>query len=135
MMKRKHKHTLYLLPLSVKDVDKKIDTLPDKENTVLMLDALDEDMLAVRNHSERVKRLVEISQDFPKVIITCRTQFFPSDEELPLRTGILRIGPIGMGETREYLFHKLYLSPFKDEEVDKYLRMRYPCWRAACRVF
>jgi hypothetical protein len=133
MLKRKRAFSLELLPLGIPDVDEKIKAVQNRKNTVLMLDALDEDTLAIKNHNNRVRQLVELTQGFIKVIITCRTQFFPSDEELPLRTGIIRTGPINAGEKREYVFHKIYLSPFNDGEVEKYLCKRYSFWKYAQR--
>ncbi|MDZ7302686.1 MAG: DUF1566 domain-containing protein [candidate division KSB1 bacterium] len=39
------------------------------------------------------------------------------------------MGTIGPKEAGEYFFHKLYLSPFDDGQVKKYLRLRYRFWR------
>ena len=65
---------------------------------------------------------------FKKIIITCRTQFFPKGEEIPSETGVLKLGPRKASEKGMYEFWKLYLSPFDDEEVKKYIRKRYPFW-------
>jgi len=62
---------------------------------------------------------------FKRVLITCRTQFFPSDEEIPRETGIARVGPRKAGEEAKYEFWKLYLSPLDDEQVEAFLRKRY----------
>jgi hypothetical protein len=80
------------------------------------------------DHAERVRLLLRIVHDFARVVITCRTQFFPKDEEIPRETGILKVGPRDAGEQAEYIFHKIYLSPFTDEQVRMYLKRRYPFW-------
>ncbi|MCP4688613.1 MAG: hypothetical protein GY859_11220, partial [Desulfobacterales bacterium] len=70
---------------------------------------------------------------FRRIIITCRTQFFRKDEEIPLDTGILRIGPRKAGVKGSYEFRKLYLSPFNDKDIKRYLIKRYPFWRYPIR--
>ena len=56
---------------------------------------------------------------FSRVVITCRTQFFPRDEEIPVETGIRRgLGPRKAG-AECYEFVKLYLSPFDDQDVKR----------------
>lgn len=129
LRRRYRKFELVLFPLGVPDLDKRIKKIPNKHKTVLFLDALDEDPKAINNHAERLKNLVEITRDFNRVLITCRTQFFPSDEEIPKESGIIKIVPIPAGEKSQYIFHKLYLSPFTDDQIDAYLRKRYPFWR------
>lgn len=120
---------LQLVPLGIPDADARIAQIQNKNKTVLLLDALDEDTLAIVDHAARLRDLVQLTRDFQKVLITCRTQFFPKEEEIPKETGVLKVGPLAAGETRQYLFHKLYLSPFTNEQVRDYLKKRYPLWR------
>ena len=54
---------------------------------------------------------------------------FPKDEEIPRETGIVKIGPRDAGEGATHQYYKLYLSPFSDEQVEKYVRRRYPFWK------
>lgn len=121
-----------LLPLGIPKVDQYIEKISDKENTTLFLDALDEDTLAIIDHVQRVKDIVELTRNFKKILITCRTQFFSKDEEIPQETGIVNIGDIPPKEKPQYLFHKLYISPFTDKQIEKYLKRRYPLWK--CRL-
>jgi len=125
-LRRLHKLELELLPLGIPDVDDRITKIKDKKNKVLFLDALDEDTLAIVDHVERLRTLMEFTRDFNKILLTCRTQFFPKDEEIPLETGVVKIGPKAAGEKAQYVFHKLYISPFTDQQVDEYLKRRYP---------
>lgn len=119
------KYDIVLLPLNNPDTDDKIKNVENKKSTVLFLDALDEDTKAISNHTDRISQIVSLTKDFQKIVITCRTQFFPSDEEIPRETGIIKCNPRNLGEKSEYVFHKLYFSPFNDKQINKYLKKRY----------
>jgi hypothetical protein len=125
----RRKFEINLVPLNIPDADERIAAIPNKGSTVLFLDALDEDMLAIVDHVERIRLLLKLTREFGRVVMTCRTQFFPRDEEIPKETGILKIGDRLAGEKAEYIFHKLYLTPFTNSQVHKYLRRKYPLWR------
>ena len=56
------------------------------------------------------------------MVITCRSQFFPKDEEIPTDTGVISALPTQ--GSRKFSLQKLYLAPFTDEQVDTYLRRR-----------
>ncbi len=127
--RRRRKFGLAVIPLGIPNAEEMIKAVPNKERTVLFLDALDEDTLANVDHTARVRDLLEATREFSRVVITCRTQFFPKDEEIPRETGILKVGSRTAGERAGYVFHKLYLSPFTDEQVRRYLKRRYPFWR------
>jgi hypothetical protein len=94
-----------------------------------LLDAFDEDTLAIVDHGTRLSNLLQLCGECRHVVIACRTQFFFSDEEIPHRSGVLRFGPTGPGESKEYLINKVYLSPFSDKQVREYLRRRFPIWK------
>ncbi|MCH8127478.1 hypothetical protein IIC38_16195, partial [candidate division KSB1 bacterium] len=126
LRKRRRKFEFQLIPLGIPDADKRIVRVKNKKDTVLFLDALDEDTLAIVDHVERLRILLDLSREFAKVLITCRTQFFPKEEEIPQETGIVKFGPREAGEKAEFVFHKLYLSPFTNEQVQAYLKKRYP---------
>ncbi|MBV6506265.1 MAG: hypothetical protein ILNGONEN_01838 [Syntrophorhabdaceae bacterium] len=129
--RRLHRHQrspLYVVPLGIKDADKRIHDIDNKSDTVLFLDALDEDTLAIVDHRQRLFDLCTLTREFRRVLMTCRTQFFPRAEEEPKRTGVVKLSSQKAGEPAEYIFHKLYLSPFDDKQVAKYLRRRYPLW-------
>ena len=128
---RRHGLQLALMPLNLPNTDELIKKIPDERRpvTVLCLDALDEDRQAILDHRQRLGALIELTRGFKTVVITCRSQFFPKEEEIPTETGVLKVGPIEAGESRGYSLHKLYLSPFTDEQVEKYLRRRFPLWQ------
>ncbi len=90
-----------------------------KADTVLLLDALDEDPKAHGRIDERLKELLEASRNYRQVLITCRTQFFPS-------TGLDPFGDAGRVTLGGDRCPMLFLSLFDDKQVEAYLRKRFP---------
>jgi hypothetical protein len=138
-LRRSRSSRLFVIPLGLPDVDDRISRIDDKRNTILFLDALDEDTKAISDHRVRIDELMNLCREFRRVLITSRTQFFPSDDEIPRETGVLRTGPRRIGQSARYRFWKVYISPFSDTLVRRYLRVRYPLWavfqkRAAMRL-
>ncbi len=134
---RRRKFELALVPLGIPEVDKRIEEIKQRhapKNTVLLLDALDEDTLAIVDHAARLRDLLDLTRDFHKVLLTCRTQFFPKEEEIPQETGIVRLGPRAAGVQAQHAFHKLYLMPFTDEQVQAYLKRRYSFFKKKKRA-
>ena len=130
---RRKKYHIAIIPLGHYHSDRLIADLLGKpeiepEKTVIILDGFDEDILAIVDHYARIKELMHLCEKFKRVIITCRTQFFRMEDEIPKDTGIVRFGPRKLGEGKNYEFRKLYLSPFDDRDVRLYLRKRYPFW-------
>jgi len=126
--KRRNPHKIVLLPIGIPDLKDRIEAITDQKNTTIFLDAFDEDFKAIIEHKKRLRELMELCLHFERVAISCRTQFFLDDEEIPNETGILRVGPRSGGEGSVYKFQKLYLMPLTDRQVAKYLRKRYPFW-------
>ena len=91
-----------------------IEEIAEKRKTILLLDSLDEDKTAVGRVEERILEILALTKNFHKVIITCRTQFFPARMESP--------GKIELGG---YKCYAKYLSFFDNEKVDEYLRKRF----------
>lgn len=120
--------------MGIKDADSQIQKIKDQSDTVLFLDAFDEDTRAIQNHRLRLAKLLDLCGNFRQVLITSRTQFFEKEEEIPRETGVIRVGITDLGENREYIFYKLYLSPFSDAQVTQYLKRRFHFWqRGKCR--
>ena len=122
---KRKRHRIVVVPLGVKDPEKLIDAVSSPQEVCLFLDALDEDQLAVIDHRERVRILMDCCEKFRRVLITCRTQFFLRDEEIPKETGVLKLGPRKPGESGEYEFWKIYLCSFDDYKIKHFLRKRY----------
>jgi hypothetical protein len=125
LSKRKRRR-LAVVPLGIPNALGEISKIENKRETVIFLDALDEDVKAIQDHRGRLIEIMQACVQFKRVLITCRTQFFPKDEEIPTETGIAKVGPRKPGESGTYEFWKLYLSPLNDEQVKEFLRRRYP---------
>ena len=99
------------------DVVSKIEQHPTPAQTVLLLDALDEDLAAGEDVEARIGELLQASKPFYRVILSCRTQFIPAGRQLfnqPHRITLANmVCPVR------------YLSPFTDAQVDTYLEKRY----------
>jgi hypothetical protein len=114
----RRKFNVALILLSRTHALEQIAAVPDKKHTILFLDAFDEDTKAVANHIHRLSELTDAAEDFFRVVITCRAQFFRTDEEIPRQAGILKVA--------QHRLEKLYLAPFTDRETHSYLNKRYP---------
>lgn len=124
------KFKIRLVPIWHQKAFEYIEQIPEKENTILLLDAFDEMIEAQQNHFLALKKLLDKTYSFRQIILTCRTQFFPSKEEEPNETGYFTAGERG-----EYHFQKAYLSVFDDHDVKKYLRKKYPfVWHRSKRI-
>ncbi len=96
-----------------------VSAIKNKMETILLLDSLDEDATAYGRVKERLLEILESTQHFFRVIITCRTQFFPKlEEDLMERLGWVSIDGFNCPVK--------YLSFFDDEMVTKYLNKRFP---------
>lgn len=111
-----------LIPLGYEYSIAKIKSIENKTKTILLLDAFDEDIQAIDNHERRLSEILKATEEFKYVIITCRTQFFPSENEQPTKTGYFAFGD---APDKEYKFSKLYLSVFDNRDITKYLLKRY----------
>lgn len=122
------RRSIYLISLASLNCDDLIDAIPeaDRRGIDLFLDALDEDQKAYGRVRERVAELIRRCHQFKSVVITCRTQFFTSDDEIPVETGLYKVGPVPANESKAYSFRRLYLSPFDDDQIAEYLKNRYP---------
>lgn len=92
----------------------------DPKKTILLLDAFDESKAASEDSSHAIKELLEITQNYCKVVISCRTQFYNAVNEEPqiveLRRAVL---------VEDEMFIKHYICPFTDYEVLRYLLKHY----------
>lgn len=112
-----------LLPLANPDIWNQIEKMSDHEkaNTILLLDAFDEDPKAIQNSNERLSFIIDRVKNFREILITCRVQFFSSEQSEPIETLVPKYG----GEKGYHEFQRIYLSPFDKRDVKKYLNKRY----------
>ncbi len=101
----------------------------EARKTILLLDALDEDPNIVSKDpavtdaqafQNRVDEIIAATRNFAEVVLTCRTQYFPGQEDDPYEIKVRRPDERGF-----YKLRKLYLSPFTIDEVKQYLRKKY----------
>lgn len=112
------KYNCFILKLG-KDSLENINTISFPHDTILLLDALDEDPESRHRIEERLLELITSTRKFFRVIITCRTKYFPlaSYPEYHAKNKI-KIGP--------YECPLVYISLFDDEQVHDYLEKRFP---------
>jgi len=91
----------------------------DQQHTVLLLDALDEDPTAWGRIEGRLIEILNATRNYRRVILSCRTQFFPE-------TAADAFGRPGRVQVGGYTCPMVFLSLFDDDQVDAYLRRRFP---------
>ena len=91
-------------------------------NSILLLDALDENIHASSDIIKFMNELEAETHEFSTVIITCRTQFYKDAESEP---DVWSIPNSGASRDRVIKYNKIYISPFTDQEVDTFLSERY----------
>lgn len=128
---RKHfkPFAMRLLPLGHPDTDGQIDAITNKSETILLLDAFDDDIGAEKDYRARMQEIISKTSKFLAVIITSRTQFFPSDPDIPEETGLYKFG----GNKGMHRFYRMYVSPFNTKDINHYLRRKYPIYRLKSR--
>lgn len=94
---------------------------PEKSQSILILDALDENREAAEDINVFCKKLEEITHEFRIVVISSRTQFFPDYLCEPERWMIKTNG----NKTKLIPFEQIFISPFDEKETNKYLEHKY----------
>nr|VFK36969.1 MAG: Formylglycine-generating enzyme, required for sulfatase activity, contains SUMF1/FGE domain [Candidatus Kentron sp. SD]VFK42040.1 MAG: Formylglycine-generating enzyme, required for sulfatase activity, contains SUMF1/FGE domain [Candidatus Kentron sp. SD] len=92
---------------------------PNKANTILLLDALDEDPLAWGNIKARLREILEATGDYYRVIISCRTRSL-------LASGAYSASPSGKIRIDNHACLVMFLTLFDHEQVIDYLNKRFP---------
>lgn len=123
---KRHSKHVAVVPLGRTSAIEQIGELKEKRDTVLFLDAFDEDPKAIGREGERLVELMKASSDFKNIVVTCRSQFFSSDDAIPKGSGIMYAAPRRAGQSREFPLHKLFLAPLTKEQIDLYLSKRFP---------
>jgi len=125
---RRNKLSMVLVSLSRSGYLDEIRSIPPERHaeTVLLMDAFDEDPLVFDGVAKRLETIVNLTSSFRSVVISCRSQFFASDKDIPVTTGAVRVGPTPLGVSKEYEFTRLYIAPFDGKRVRQYLRTAFP---------
>jgi hypothetical protein len=118
-----HRLAMKLAALGHPDCDDNIKNYPTEErsNTILLLDAFDEDPKAFENCSERLDSLARELQGFYKVLITCRRQFFGAETEIPAGPGLRSYGT----QVMPVVYLPKYVAPFTEDDVARFLKKRF----------
>lgn len=126
--KKNHKsrNRIAIIPLGSTDPLSQIQKLEKESETIIFLDAFDEDPNAVSDPHGRLRQLMSSASRFKNVVITCRSQFFEDDDSIPKGSGIMYPAPRKAGVSREFPLHKLFLAPFDESQVGKYLAKNFP---------
>ncbi len=103
-----------------------ISNLPDKENTILLLDALDEtpaaqDPTLFHQFQEGLQALFH---GFARVVITCRPQLFTDQKAASAATHTKKRTSTGWLQCTE-----LFLAPFDNWQINQYLNQVFPLYK------
>lgn len=131
--RRARSRRIALIPLGEPGAIDAIRRIQAKRETILLLDAFDEDPRAIEDVSTRMAEIMTAASTFKKVLMTCRTQFFASDRDIPKQTGLRRVAPRRAGESAGYQWRTVFLEPFDRKQIDQYVRHVIPWWKVEQR--
>lgn len=112
-------YVFYLGQNDIIDKIKEISKNPVACKSILILDALDENLEAIKDTSSFLYKLNAVTDNFKFVIITSRTQLFDNEDDE------LNESPILDPTLVNLKYERIYISPFDNEEIIKYLSNKY----------
>ena len=89
--------------------------------SILILDALDENLNASENFEEFRTKLEEAIKPYKFVVITCRSQFFSNEQDIPAKSSIR----INTTEKNLLNYNKIYIRPFSPDDINLYVGKKY----------
>ena len=95
-----------------------IERIANPSETVLLLDSLDEDPEAFGQVEQRLVQLLNATELFRQVIITCRTQFFPRQSAFERHGGRIKI--------KGFSCKMIFLALFSEAQISGYLKKVFP---------
>ena len=119
-------YSIYIKDLGEAKVISEIKALSDRigkkaHKSILLLDALDENLQASENFEEFRRKMEEVIAPFKFVVITCRSQFFPSEEAIPVNSGIR----VNTADKNLLSYNKIYICPFSEDDIRLYISKKY----------
>lgn len=93
----------------------------DAHQTVLILDALDENLNAAENFENFRESLENAIEPFKFVVITCRSQFFADDNSIPETSNIKK----NTVDKNLLTYNKIYICPFSPDDINLYIKRKY----------
>ena len=115
------RYMIKFVPLYNKYVIREIEEIENKQNTILLLDGLDENNEAMQDYEKFLDEIIDSTTKFYMIIISCRTHFFSNEAKEPQYINSFSVNTMQKKDS----FVKIYLSPFNDEEIEKYLNLKY----------
>ncbi len=101
-----------------RDTFAQLAALERKCDTILLLDGLNDDQIARKQRKERLLELLKIGAGFRRVLITCRTHFFPD-------IYFDRSGRQIIQGLEGYNCSVLHISPFNSQQMQALLRKQF----------
>ena len=92
--------------------------------SILLLDALDENLHASENFDDFRTKLEEVIAPFKFVVITCRSQFFSNEHEMPEYSAIR----VNKSDKNLLAYNKVYIRPFSPSDIALYISKKYKGW-------
>lgn len=122
-------YDIYLRDLGDAKVIEQIKSLSDEigdkaHRSILILDALDENLQASEDFEAFRTKLEEVIAPFKFVVITCRSQFFPNEHEMPKYSSIR----INTTDKNLLSYNKIYICPFSPSDITLYISKKYKGW-------
>lgn len=110
---------------------KNIKSITEPHKTILLLDGFDE-LPTLENTSINFKfnELIDLVAEFSTVLISCRTHFFSSETDEPFELKIKKFNTTGNGY---HIIKKIYISPFDDKDIKKYINKTFPFYDFASK--
>lgn len=130
---RRHSATMAYVNCFQSNAEQRIAAIDSPEHCVLCIDAVDEDVASIPDTRARLLDLLKCAALFRAVIVTCRSQYFRAETDVPRRTGLIRVST-GLGEEQEWELQVAYLLPFNNAEVRRFIRRRYAPWALGKRT-
>lgn len=125
-----------IVSMAGKSFENHVRSIGNKSDTILIADAFDEDPKGWGRGRDRLSDFLEMAEDFRCVIMTCRSQYFLSDDTIPRETPLALLVPRSLNQTRNYSLIRSYISPFSPKEIDAYIDRHFPLlyfWRLGKR--
>lgn len=120
-----------LVTLARQDSVEHIRSIRNKADTVCIVDALDEDPLAIEDAQARLEEIIKQAADFRTIIITCRSQFFRDQTSIPSESGLLVVSPRAGGMGATYKIYHLFLLPFTRDQTKSFISKQFPLWKVS----
>ena len=122
-------YDIYLRDLGEANAIQQIKSLSDEigdkaHRSILILDALDENLQASEDFEAFRTKLEEVIAPFKFVVITCRSQFFPNEHEMPEYSNIR----INTTDKNLLSYNKIYICPFSPSDITLYISKKYKGW-------